>query len=138
MASNSSPVHHNPAHWQSRPGGKVCVQQKKKVVFSDKKMRDFSPALITGGKAKSRSHLPVIPNGWLKRTSGDFPLAEEQTRGCRHPSSLLLECPSFLPLNPSTVFFFSCTHGCVLRGTPAGRCKCCYTSVLKNPGINGD
>lgn len=47
----------------------------------------------------------MIPNGWLKRTSGDFPLAEEQTRGCRHPSSLLLECPSFLPLNPSTVFF---------------------------------
>lgn len=69
------------------------------------KMRDFSPGLITGGKVKSRSHLPVIPNEWLKRASGDFPLAGEQALVHKHLSSLLLECPSFLPLNPSILFF---------------------------------
>lgn len=69
------------------------------------KMKGFSPGLITGGKIKSKSHSLVIPDEWLKRTRGDFPVAGEQTPVHRHPSSHLLECPSSLALNPSILFF---------------------------------
>lgn len=123
------------SRWQSppRPGGKGWVQQKKSLLRCGiTRTRGFSPGLIAGVNISL-----VISNVWLKRASGDFPLAGERASGPvhRHPfcSSPEVSIPS--PSKPNWVFS-DVFVVVLLKGASAGTCECEYANVLKKAGIS--